>query len=104
MLYSELKNSFKEIFDLGDYPQTLIFSGGSAYVRDLRDTVENIMIKQIEDNLANPNMTPYQDSENRRTKKRLMDIYMALKDKKNWDINIDLWRYEKAFYSHKLSY
>lgn len=103
MLYSEIKEEFNKLFDSGEYPKTLTFSGKSAYVWDLKDVVINVMFKRIDNNLKSKEMTPYQDSENRRTKKRLIDILEALKDKSNWDIDLEQWREDNCFSSYKFS-
>lgn len=104
MLYSELKREFENIFSSGNYPNTLLFSNKSAYIHKFKDTVEKIMIARIDRNLAKlDTMTPYEDAENRRTKKRLLDILEALKDRSNWNVDLERWREDNCFYSFKFS-
>jgi hypothetical protein len=102
VLYKDLKVYFSELFDSGNYPQTLLFAGGSAFLRDFRNTVENIYIKFIDLKVGNVEEKSYEYAEMNRYKKRLMEIYYASKDKNNWNIDLDEWRVDNYFHSHKL--
>jgi hypothetical protein len=102
VLYKDLKVYFSELFDSGNYPQTLLFAGGSAFLRDFKSTVQDIYIKYIDMNMGKVDEKTYEWAEMNRNKKRLTEIYWALKDKNNWNIDLDGWRTENYFHSHKL--
>lgn len=101
VLYSDLKQHFNDMLEFEEYPKTLLFAGGSAYVCNFEHTVFHVLIPKIE-TLLKRDRTAYENSEMNRVKKRLLEIYWASKDKNNWNIDLDSWREDNYFHSHKL--
>jgi hypothetical protein len=98
ILYSDLKSKIQVL----DMPDTLIFCGGSAYCKDVKKTIFEILIPRIE-NLLNKQRTPYENRDMVNAKERLFQIYIAIQDRLNWDIDTKEWNEDHKFYSAKLS-
>lgn len=97
ILYSDLKSNLEAV----NMPTTLIFCGGSAYCKDIKKTVYEVLIPRIE-GLLRKDRTAYEVQEMKLTKDRLYQIYVALQDKNNWDIDLDIWNERNKFSSFKL--
>ena len=98
ILYGDLKNKLEYM----DIPETLIFCGGSAYCRDVKKTVFEVLIPRIE-RLLTKDRTGYETRDMVNAKERLFQIYVAIQDKSNCDIDMKAWSEEHKFYSAKLS-
>jgi hypothetical protein len=98
ILYSDLKSKL-EVMDM---PETLIFCGGSAYCKDVKKTVFEVLIPRIE-NLLRKDRSQYENRDMFNAKERLFQIYVAIQDRLNWDINTIDWNEDHKFYSAKLS-
>jgi hypothetical protein len=98
ILYSDLKSKL-EVMDM---PETLIFCGGSAYCKDVKKTVFEVLIPRIE-NLLRKDRSQYENRDMVNAKERLFQIYVAIQDKSNCDINTKDWNEDHKFYSAKLS-
>jgi len=97
ILYSDLKEKLEGMV----MPKTLIFCGGSAYSSDIKYTVFNVLIPKIEFFLRKKR-TEYETSEMKLAKDRLFQIYVALENENNWNIDLDSWRDINEFSSYKL--
>lgn len=97
ILYSDLKSKL-EVMDM---PETLIFCGGSAYCKDVKKTVFEILIPRIE-RLLRKERTGYETRDMVNAKERLFQIYVAIQDKSNWDIDTKVWNEDNKFNSTKL--
>jgi hypothetical protein len=98
ILYSDLKSKIEAI----DMPETLIFCGGSAFCRDVKKTVFEVLIPRIE-RLLSKERSQYENRDMVNAKERLYQIYIAVQDKSNCDINMRAWNEDHKFYSAKLS-
>ena len=98
ILYGDLKSKL-EVMDM---PETLIFCGGSAYCRDVKKTVFEVLIPRIE-RLLIKDRTGYETRDMVNAKERLFQIYVAVQDKSNCDISTMDWNEDHKFYSAKLS-
>ena len=98
ILYGDLKSKL-EVMDM---PETLIFCGGSAFCRDVKKTVFEVLIPRIE-RLLIKDRTGYETRDMVNAKERLFQIYVAIQDKSNCDINTKDWNEDHKFYSAKLS-
>jgi hypothetical protein len=98
ILYSDLKSKIEAI----DMPETLIFCGGSAYCKDVKKTVFEVLIPRIE-RLLTKERSQYENRDMVNAKERLFQIYVAIQDPLNWDIDTKVWSEEHKFYSAKLS-
>jgi len=102
LLYSDIKIKLIEFRDSNKMPKTLIFAGGSAYMKNVCFTVFDILIPRI-DNLLNKKISKCEKSEMVRTKKKLVQILFALGDDMNHDIDLKVWNEQHEFSSHKLN-
>jgi hypothetical protein len=99
ILYEDLKSKI-EVMDM---PETLIFCGGSAFCRDVKKTVFEVLIPRIE-RLLTKDRTGYETRDMVNAKERLFQIYVAVQDKSNWNIDTVDWSEEKlSFSSYKLT-
>jgi hypothetical protein len=98
ILYSDLKSKIEAI----DMPETLIFCGGSAYCRDVKKTVFEVLIPRIE-RLLSKERSQYENRDMVNAKERLFQIYVAIQDKSNCNISTKDWNEDHKFYSAKLS-
>ncbi len=98
ILYSDLKSKIEAI----DMPETLIFCGGSAYCRDVKKTVFEVLIPRIE-RLLSKERSQYENRDMVNAKERLFQIYVAVQDKSNCNISTREWNQDHKFYSAKLS-
>ena len=98
ILYSDLKSKL-EVMDM---PETLIFCGGSAYCKDVKKTVFEVLIPRIE-NLLRKDRSQYENRDMVNAKERLFQIYVAVQDKSNCNISTKDWNEDHKFYSAKLS-
>ena len=85
-----------------DMPETLIFCGGSAYCRDVKKTVFEVLIPRIE-RLLRKDRSQYENRDMVNAKERLFQIYVAIQDRSNWNIDTREWNQDHKFYSAKLS-
>lgn len=98
ILYSDLKAKL-EVMDM---PETLIFCGGSAYCKDVKKTVFEVLIPRIE-GLLRKERNGYDTQQMKSSKERLYQIYVAVQDDKNCNIDTKQWNEDHKFYSTKLS-
>ena len=98
ILYGDLKNKLEYI----DMPETLIFCGGSAFCRDVKKTVFEVLIPRIE-RLLSKERSQYENRDMVNAKERLFQIYVAVQNKSNCDISTRDWNEDHKFYSAKLS-
>lgn len=99
ILYGDLKSKL-EVMDM---PETLIFCGGSAYCKDVKKTVFEVLIPRIE-RLLRKDRSQYENRDMVNAKERLFQIYVAIQDKSNWNIDTKDWSEEKlSFSSYKLT-
>ena len=98
ILYGDLKSKL-EVMDM---PETLIFCGGSAYCRDVKKTVFEVLIPRIE-RLLRKDRSQYENRDMVNAKERLFQIYVAIQDRSNWNIDTREWNQDHKFYSAKLS-
>jgi hypothetical protein len=98
ILYGDLKSKL-EVMDM---PETLIFCGGSAYCKDVKKTVFEVLIPRIE-RLLSKERSQYENRDMVNAKERLFQIYVAVQDKSNCNISTKDWNEDHKFYSAKLS-
>ena len=98
ILYSDLKDKL-EVMDM---PETLIFCGGAAYCKDVKKTVFEVLIPRIE-NLLRKDRTGYETRDMVNAKERLFQIYVAIQDGSNWNIDTKVWNENHKFKSARLS-
>ena len=98
ILYSDLKSKIEAMY----MPETLIFCGGSAYCRDVKHTVFEVLIPRIE-RLLSKERTGYETRDMVNAKERLFQIYIAIQDMSNCNVDTKAWNEDHKFYSARLS-
>jgi hypothetical protein len=99
-LYSDLKTEALQLKLEGKIPKTVLFAGGSAFCRNVENTLFDGYISMIDKMLMIPERTNYDNREMRRMKDRMEQIIEAIKDPAKCNINEKEWADTKQYFSN----
>jgi hypothetical protein len=100
VLYKDLRIQAFDLLSSGEYPETLIFNGGSAYCSAFYNTVYEKIIPRIDLLALKAEKTKYELSEMVRFKNTLHQMLYASDDKTNWNIDRMKWNEENLGFSN----
>lgn len=99
VLYSDLKKEAMELITSKKLPKTLLYHGGSAYCRNVENTLSGL-IRMVDVMVLKSNKSDYEKKEAVRHKDKIQQILSALKNPENCDIDVNVWRETKGRFSN----